>query len=311
VTVNARNQRKIKIFICYSEIDGNVALEIYEILRKFEWAIPWMTLEDILPGQLREQEIEKSIEEAHITLILLSKKAFESNGEINQLREIRLILDKALGRLDHEVSIIPVILDGINPQNYLGRIGDDLTQRVWLDFRSDNAKNQLKTIIKYIANEMGINTMDRIKVFICYSTVNLEYAVKIYKMLETYHWISPWIAVENIQPGQNWQIEIEKAINEADITLVLLSEKAFGKNEYTYTFNEIRQVLEKMKGFDDDIVNLLPILVDGKNPKAYLSPNLANKFVEKQWIDLSQDDLEKQFEKILRVLEQVSINKQE
>jgi hypothetical protein len=44
--------------------------------------------------------------------------------------------------------------------------------------------------------------------------------------------VDAWLDAENLIAGQNWQVEIPKAIRESDVVIVCLSEKSINKERY-------------------------------------------------------------------------------
>jgi hypothetical protein len=76
--------------------------------------------------------------------------------------------------------------------------------------------------------------------------------------LET--WIDPWLDEERLLPGQDWNLEIEKAVESSDAVIVCVSNTSVAKEGYVQ--KELRQVLnialEKLEG----AIFVLPVKLD-------------------------------------------------
>lgn len=69
------------------------------------------------------------------------------------------------------------------------------------------------------------------KVFISYAKENIEVAEHIYYMLQTKGYI-PWLDKYNLKVGQQWDVEIKRALKEADFIIILLSSISVAKRGY-------------------------------------------------------------------------------
>jgi hypothetical protein len=48
-------------------------------------------------------------------------------------------------------------------------------------------------------------------------------ADELYQKLRAEPWIQPWLDEEELYPGQDWNLEIEKAVEAADAIIVCIS----------------------------------------------------------------------------------------
>jgi hypothetical protein len=53
---------------------------------------------------------------------------------------------------------------------------------------------------------------------------------ELYQKLCAEDWIKPWLDQEELYPGQDWNLEIEKAVEAADVILVCLSNNSVNKD---------------------------------------------------------------------------------
>ena len=66
------------------------------------------------------------------------------------------------------------------------------------------------------------------KVFISYAHEDIKTALKLYNDLQN-NSISVWLDKKSLLPGQNWKIEIEKAITESEYFIALISENSVSR----------------------------------------------------------------------------------
>ncbi len=97
------------------------------------------------------------------------------------------------------------------------------------------------------------------KIFISYARDDQQAVRPIYDKLKSAGY-SPWLDVEDILPGENWQRAINKAIEEADIFLAILSENSVNKRGVIQ--KEIRLALNKMDELLPGDIFIIPLRVD-------------------------------------------------
>lgn len=72
--------------------------------------------------------------------------------------------------------------------------------------------------------------------------------------------IDAWLDLEKLQPGQDWQKEIRKAILQSDVILVCLS-RVFDK-QHGYRHEELKLALEKANFILGDQIFIIPIWLE-------------------------------------------------
>ncbi len=98
-----------------------------------------------------------------------------------------------------------------------------------------------------------------IKVFICYVSEDIEYAEKLYWDLKIRD-VAPWWDKKCLKVGQNWKLEIKKAIRESDFFVALLSKKSTTRRGFVQ--KEIRQALEVLEECAEGKIFLLPVRIE-------------------------------------------------
>ncbi|HNM38088.1 MAG TPA: toll/interleukin-1 receptor domain-containing protein, partial [Anaerolineales bacterium] len=81
-----------------------------------------------------------------------------------------------------------------------------------------------------------------LRVFLCHSSADKPAVRELYQKLRAEPWISPWLDEEDIFPGMDWNLEIQKAIRETDAILVCLSKSSITKEGYVQ--REIKTALD-------------------------------------------------------------------
>ena len=97
-----------KIFLCHASEDKPQVREIYQRF-KAEGFEPWLDEEDLLPGQLWEQEIPKALKNSDFILILFSQNSVAKHGYVQH--EFKLALDAWQEIPEGKIHTIPVRLD--------------------------------------------------------------------------------------------------------------------------------------------------------------------------------------------------------
>jgi hypothetical protein len=98
-------------------------------------------------------------------------------------------------------------------------------------------------------------TTQQTKVFLIHAHSDREAVHKLYHRLVR-DGIPAWLDSEDLQPGQNWQHEIRKAILKSAIVIVCLS-RGFDRQK-GYRHEELKIALEKAKLLPDDEVFIIP-----------------------------------------------------
>ena len=86
-------------------------------------------------------------------------------------------------------------------------------------------------------------TTDRkLRVFLCHSSQDKPIVRELYQRLSAEGWIDPWLDEEKLLPGQDWHMEIEKAVETADAVIVCLSKNSVTKDGYVQ--RELKYILD-------------------------------------------------------------------
>jgi hypothetical protein len=75
-----------------------------------------------------------------------------------------------------------------------------------------------------------------------------------------YLWIDPWLDEKKILPGDDWDLEIKRAVRTSDIVLVCLSQHSLTKEGYVQ--KEIKQALDVADEKPDGTTYVIPLKLE-------------------------------------------------
>jgi formylglycine-generating enzyme required for sulfatase activity len=99
-----------------------------------------------------------------------------------------------------------------------------------------------------------------LKVFLCHSSNDKPAVRELYQKLRAEAWVDPWLDQEKLLPGQDWDLEIEKAVQTSDAVIVLLSDSAVKKEGYIQ--KELRFALSVALEKPEETIFIIPLRLD-------------------------------------------------
>src|SRR5687768_9665531 len=103
-----------------------------------------------------------------------------------------------------------------------------------------------------------------LRVFLCHSSGDKPVVRDLYHRLDAEGWIDAWLDTEKLYPGQDWNLEIETAVEAADVILVCLSKNSVTKEGYVQ--RELRIVLELADYKPEGTVYVIPVRLEECDP---------------------------------------------
>ena len=100
----------------------------------------------------------------------------------------------------------------------------------------------------------------RLRVFLCHSSQDKLIVRELYQRLNAEGWIDPWLDEEKLLPGMDWDMEIEKAVEAADVVIVCLSSNSVTKEGYVQ--KELRKALDVSDEKPDGTIFIIPVRLD-------------------------------------------------
>ena len=106
----------------------------------------------------------------------------------------------------------------------------------------------------------------KLRVFLCHASQDKPIVRELYQRLlavpygDDKGWIDPWLDEEKLLPGQDWNMEIEKAVEAADVVIVCLSNTSVSKEGYIQ--RELKFVLDIALEKPDGTIFVVPLRLD-------------------------------------------------
>jgi len=147
---------------------------------------------------------------------------------------------------------------------------------------------QTKTALSYaIYGNDGVE-IKPLQVFICHSSSDKPKAYSLYQRLRQ-DGFDPWLDAEDLIPGQEWQIEIPKAVENSQVVLVCLSSSAITTEGYVQ--REIKFALDVADEKPEGMIYLIPVKLEPCEVPVRLS--------RWEWVDLFEEG---GYERLLKAL---------
>jgi len=118
-----------------------------------------------------------------------------------------------------------------------------------------------------------------LKVFLCHTSADKPSVRDLYNRL-TADGVDAWLDAENLIAGQNWRVEIPKAIRESDVVIVCLSEKSINKEGYVQ--KEIKFALDVADEKPEETIFIVPVRLG-----ECVVPDRLNMY---HWVDLFREN---------------------
>lgn len=109
----------------------------------------------------------------------------------------------------------------------------------------------------------------KLKVFLCHASEDKLAVRELYQRLKSEGWIDPWLDEEKLLPGQDWDLEIKKAVEETDVVLVAISNNSVSKSGYVQ--KEIKKVLDVSDEKPEGKIFLIPLRLENIEPPRRLA----------------------------------------
>jgi len=124
-----------------------------------------------------------------------------------------------------------------------------------------------------------------LRIFLCHSSGDKPEVRNLYKRLSS-DGFDPWLDEEDLLPGQEWKVEIPKAVKTSDVVIVCLSHKAINKSGYVQ--REIKFALDKAEEQPEGTIFLIPLKLE--------ECDVPERLQRWQWVNLFE---EKGYERLM------------
>jgi len=104
----------------------------------------------------------------------------------------------------------------------------------------------------------------KLRVFLCPSSDDKPIVRELYRQLNSEDWIDAWLDEKKLYPGQDWNYEIEQAVEEADVILVCLTKNSVTKEGYVQ--RELRIILDYADYKPEGTLYIIPVRLEECEP---------------------------------------------
>jgi acyl carrier protein len=118
------------------------------------------------------------------------------------------------------------------------------------------------------------------RVFLCHAHEDASIAIKVYQHLRLAGH-KPWLDKFDINPGEDWELSITKAVQNADFVLVFLSHHSVMKTGFVQ--REIRFALRKADEMPEGKIFIIPVRLEQLD-------SIPESLKRWQWFDLFKED---------------------
>ena len=172
---------------------------------------------------------------------------------------------------------------------------EDIRQKLVEGFRDafDDPSSRPRAVMKdpYVLEFLGISgagsydnvtapgASRKLVIFLCHASEDKAPARHLYKLLRSDGY-APWLDEEDLLPGQEWEIEIPRAVRQADVVLVCLSHRSNAKTGYVQ--REIRIALDAAEEQPDGAIYIIPLRLE--------DCQVPERLTKWQWVDTFADN---------------------
>jgi formylglycine-generating enzyme required for sulfatase activity len=118
-----------------------------------------------------------------------------------------------------------------------------------------------------------------LRVFLCHASQDKPTVWKLHRYLVQYG-IKPWLDREDLLPGEDWEVEIPRALFASDVILVCLSKNSVNKEGFVQ--KEITFALDKAMEKPEGTIFIIPVKLE--------ECEIPKRLTRYQWVDLSRPD---------------------
>lgn len=153
---------------------------------------------------------------------------------------------------------------------------------------SDPAVSRLDDLLEASPKSENVRK-EPLRVFLCHSSDDKPAVRGLYSRLVS-DGIDPWLDENKLDPGVDWQFEIAKAVREAHIVIVCLSQGSINKEGYVQ--KEIRFSLDKADEKPEGTIFLIPLRLE--------NCTVPDRLSRWQYVDIFEADGYERLKRALR-----------
>jgi formylglycine-generating enzyme required for sulfatase activity len=131
-----------------------------------------------------------------------------------------------------------------------------------------------------------------LRVFLCHASQDKPAVRELYNALKEEGWIDPWLDKAKILPGQDWEMVIEKAVEDSDAVVICLSSRSVSKEGFVQ--REIRYAYDIALEKPEETIFLIPLRLND-----CIVPRKLRSF---HWVDYFGSEKKSSYSDLLEAL---------
>ena len=301
-----------RYFISYSGKDLDMAKKLKKDLEISGFKI-WMDKDDIGPGTTWDDAIERNIRQSAAVLYLVSLTSRSSPHVLRELEFAQIYRKNIIPLWVRGDTVWPnVVAFGLSSTKYIDLRGNSYNKGIHelnqlLKHMSDpdprftlyiSSLEEDFTLGPLLATSEALsikktnifNFNQKLRVFLCYASENKHHVSDLYKRLVAVG-IDTWFDKESLLLGQDWDLEIIRAIHKTHVVIVCLSRHSTNKRGYVQ--KEIKIALDEADKQPEGAIFIIPIKVE--------ECDLPDRLQRYQTVNFFEEG---SFERLMRALKQ-------
>lgn len=211
------------------------------------------------------------------------KRAIEYFGISNVIKRFGMWVVTLYG-IECLKMYYPIELSRVNESDWIRH----MNEKTWVNIEDFIAALSFAKSVYAQRQKLLLNGRS-IKVFLCHGKEDKPSIRDIYKRLLTIG-ADPWLDEEKLLPGQDWKLEISRALRKSDIILVCLSVTTVSKTGFVQ--REVKDAIDAAKERPEGQIFIIPARLD--------ECTIPDSLQGVHWVDLYRED---GFDKLIRALE--------
>lgn len=119
-----------------------------------------------------------------------------------------------------------------------------------------------------------------LNIFLCHSSDDKPAVRDLYRKLKSHSGLKPWLDEEDLVAGQDWELEIRKAVKNSDVIVVCLSNGSINKRGFVQ--KEIKYALDVADEQPEGTIFLIPLRLE--------ECEVPDRLRSKHWVDYFRPD---------------------
>jgi len=99
-----------------------------------------------------------------------------------------------------------------------------------------------------------------LRIFLCYASEDKSTIHDLYNRLSAEYFIDPWLDEKKLLGGQDWDLEIRRALRRSDAVVICLSQRSVSK--VGYVNKEIKRALDIADEQPEGTIFIIPLKLD-------------------------------------------------